>query len=67
MSLSSFQRMTAKEHAEFLMKAVAFPEMEYVKALHKALKAADEEWVRSFQDSEGMVGIGKVCLLIAFS
>ena len=67
MSLSSFQMMTAKDHAVSLMEAEALPELNDVKALHKALKAADEDWVRSFRDSGGMVGIGKVCLLIAFS
>ena len=40
--LSSFQTMTAKKHAVFLMEAENFPKLDDVKALLKGLKAADE-------------------------
>lgn len=44
------------------METEDLPDLKEVKALHKALKKADEEWVETFRDSGGMGGIYKVCL-----
>lgn len=56
----SSQELTAKEHALALLTVDEWPELEQVKALHRALKKADEDFVASFRENGGMVGIGKV-------
>lgn len=43
-----------------LMEVEDLPELDDVRALHKALKKADEDWVASFRDSGGMAGVCKV-------
>lgn len=53
------QEVTAKDYADSLM-VEDLPELNEVKALHKALKKADEEWVASFRDNGGMAGMYKV-------
>lgn len=61
---SSVQEVTAKDYAEKLLQVEDLPELKDVKALHKALKRADEPWIASFRDSDGMVGIYKVCCVL---
>lgn len=56
------QEVTAKDYAEKLLQLEDLPELKDVKALHKALKKAEEPWIASFRDSDGMVGIYKVCV-----
>ena len=52
--------MTAEEYGVFLMEIDGLPELDDIKALHKTLKTADEEWVTKFREVGGMAGIGKV-------
>lgn len=57
------QEVTAKDYAESLIQVEDLPDLKKIKALHKALKRADEEWISSFRDNGGMAGIYKVCRL----
>lgn len=56
----SAQELTAREHALALLTVEDWPELDQIKALHKALKKADEDWVAAFRENLGMDGIGKV-------
>lgn len=59
-SLPRVQEVTAKDYADSLIEVEDLPELKEVKALHKALKKADQDWVASFRDNGGMAGIYKV-------
>lgn len=58
------QEVTAKDYADSLLQVEDLPELKDVKALHKALKRADETWVTSFRESDGITGIYKVCVCV---
>eukprot|EP00903_Cladosiphon_okamuranus_P008076 g7790.t1 len=61
------REMTAKDYAESLLQVEDLPELKDVKALHKALKRADETWVASFRENEGITGIYKCMAELAQS
>lgn len=54
------QEVTAKDYATALLEVDDLPELKQVKALHKALKTATEDWIASFRDNGGVAGIYKV-------
>lgn len=43
-----------------LLETQDLPELDRVKALHKELKKAEEEWVEEFRECNGVAGIYKV-------
>ncbi len=46
------------------MEVEDLPDLKEIKALHRALKKSDEEFVAEFRDSGGMAGIYKVCACV---
>ncbi|CAM9520938.1 unnamed protein product, partial [Hapterophycus canaliculatus] len=61
------KEVTAEDYAKSLIEVEDLPELKKVKALHKALKRADEQWICSFRDNGGMAGIYKAMAELAQS